>query len=117
LLIHKKNEKESVLGYKFNVADSSKWIEKIGKYEHFGYQVVIGDTELKEANILFDENKVLILELVTLDGKIALPLDVISKKSAITAGVMSEFGNTVNFSENEKYHIVEISGMTFRKEK
>jgi len=117
VLIHKKKDKESVLGYKFKAVDSSKWIEKIGRYEHFGYQIVIGDTELKEANIRLDENKVMILELVTLDGKIALALDVISEKHAITAGVMSEFGFTVNFSENEKYHIVEISGITFRKKK
>lgn len=117
LLIHKKNDRELVLGYKFEATELSKWEERIGKYEHFGYQIVIGDTKFKEANLRLNEDKILILELVTLDDKLALPLDVISDKDAITAGVMSEFGFTVNFTESEKYDIVEISGITFRKKK
>jgi len=117
ILIHKQENKETVLGYKFHGVNSSQWIQKIGIYDHFGYQLIAGDTKLKGANIQLNNDKILILELMTFENTISIPLDVISEKYAITAGVTSGFGYTVKFTEDENYHYIDFAGITFRKEK
>ena len=117
ILIHKQKNNESILGYKFQCADSLQWIEKVGEYEHFGYQLIAGDTKFKGANIQLNNDKVLILELITLENKIPIPLDIISEKYAMTAGVTSGFGYTVKFTEDQNYNYIDFAGITFRKKK
>lgn len=117
VLIHKKVNTESVLGYKFENVDSSKWVHKTGNYKHFGYQLIAGDTKLKGANIILNSDNILILELITFENTIPIPLDVITEKFALTAGITSGFGYTVTFKKDEKYDFIEFAGITFRKEK
>ena len=64
------------------------------------------------------EDNVLIVVLETMENnKFSIPLDVISDKYATTAGLLSGYGMTVTFYENEKYDVISFGGLTFRKEK
>ena len=57
------------------------------------------------------------LELITLENKIPIPLNIFSKKYAITASVTSGFGYIVKFTENQNYNYIDFAGITFRKKK
>lgn len=117
VLIQKNGNNEHVLGYKFSKVDATKWDNKQGYYEHFGYHPLAGDAIFKGVELKLSNDKILILVLETLENKYPIPLDVISEKYATTAGLMSGYGMTVSFIENEKYHIIDFAGLTFRKEK
>ena len=115
ILFHKSGNKESQLGYKLNKFNTSLFSKRLGEYEHYGYQLLVGDTKFKGVEMLLAENRVLILKLITPDGEIPFPLNVISDKYAITGGLGSRLGFTVKFIENDKYDIVDFGGITFRK--
>jgi len=115
ILFHKFGNNESQLGYKLNKLNISLLSKKLGVYEHFGYQLLVGDTKFKGAELSLAENRVLMLKLIALDGEYAFPLNVISDIYAITGGLGSRLGFTVKFIENDKYDIVDFGGITFRK--
>ena len=118
VLIRKNGNNEQVLGYKFGGVDNIHWANKQGYYDHFGYQLIAGDTKFKGVELEISKDNVLILVLETLENnKFTVPLNVISEKYATTAGLMSGYGMTVSFTENEKYYIIDFGGLTFRKEK
>jgi len=118
VLIQKNGNNEHVLGYKFYGVDTTKWNNKQGYYEHFGYQMIAGDTKFKGIELQISEDNILIVVLETMENnRFSVPLDVISENYATTAGLMSGYGMTVSFTENEKYHIIDFGGLTFRKEK
>lgn len=118
VLIQKNDNNEHVLGYKFYGVDTAQWNNKQGYYEHFGYQMIAGDTKFKGIELKISKDKVLMAVLETLENnKFSVPLDIISEKYATTAGLMSGYGMTVSFTENEKYQIIDFGGLTFRKEK
>ncbi|MEO1654988.1 MAG: serine hydrolase [Bacteroidota bacterium] len=117
-LVLKTDRGERVLGYKFNPVKPEKWGDKIGFYEHFGYQMRAGDMKFKGIELKITEDNVLIAVLSALDNvQYALPIDVISNQYGKTAGLLSGYGMTLTFSENEKYHLLDFSGITFRKAK
>lgn len=117
VLIKKKGNNENVLGYKFQGVDKEYWSQKQGNYEHFGYHPLAGDAKFKGVELKLSNDNILILVLETLENKYPILLDVISEKYATTAGLMSGYGITISFTENEKYHIIDFAGLTFRKEK
>lgn len=118
VLIQKNGNNEHVLGYKFYGVDTTKWNNKQGYYEHFGYQMIAGDTKFKGIELQISEDNILIVVLETMENnRFSVPLDVISENYATTAGLMSGYGMSVSFTENEKYHIIDFGGLTFRKEK
>jgi CubicO group peptidase (beta-lactamase class C family) len=117
ILFHKVRDKESLLGFKLNNFSPSIMNKKLGAYEHFGYQLLVGDTKFKGAELSLSGNRVLMLKLIAYDGEYAFPLDVISNEYATTCGLTAGFGYTIKFTENDKYDIVDFGGITFRKQK
>jgi len=117
ILFHKFGNKESQLGYKLNKFNTTLLDQKLGLYEHYGYQLLVGDTKFKGVELSLAEDRILILKLITSDGDIPFPLNVISNEYSITGGLGSRLGFTVKFIENEKYDIVDFGGITFRKTK
>ncbi len=117
ILFHKSGNSESQLGYKLNPLNTSTVRKKLGEYEHFGYQLLVGDTKFNGAELSLAENRVLLLKLLTSDGAFTFPLNVISNEYAITSGLGTGFGYTIKFTENEKYDIIDFGGITFRKMK
>ena len=115
ILFHKVGNNESQLGYKLNKFNASLLNKKLGAYEHYGYQLLVGDTKFKGAELSLAGNRVLILKLITTDGDIPVPLNVISDKYAITGELGARLGFTVKFEENDKYDIIDFGGITFRK--
>lgn len=115
ILFHKVGDSESKLGYKLNNFDTSLFNGKLGSYEHFGYQLLVGDTKFKGADLSVAENRVLMLKLIAFDGGYPFPLNVISDEYAVSGGLGTGYGFTVKFTEDEKYDIVDFGGLTFRK--
>jgi CubicO group peptidase (beta-lactamase class C family) len=117
ILLHKDGNNESRLGYKLNTFNTSLFTKRLGIYEHYGYQLLMGDTKFKGAELSLSGNRVLMLKLITYDGEYAFPLNVISDKYAVTSGLGTGFGFTVKFAGDENYDIVDFGGLTFRKTK
>ena len=117
ILFHKTEAGESQLGYRLNTFDPSQMNKKLGSYEHYGYQLLIGDTKFKGAELLIAGNRILMLKLIADDGEYPFLLDVISDKYAVTSGLGTGFGYTVKFTEDDNYNVVEFGGITFRKPK
>ena len=115
ILFHKAGNKESQLGYRLNPLNSSIFCNKLGEYEHFGYQLLVGDTKFNGAELSLAGNRVLLLKLLTSDGAFTFPLNVISDTHAVTSGLGTGFGYTIKFTENGKYDIIDFGGITFRK--
>ena len=115
ILFHKKKNSESRLGYKLNTFNTSLFTKKLGKYEHYGYQLIMGDTKFKGAELSLSGNRLLMLKLIAFDGEFAFPLNIISNEYAVTSGLGTGFGFTVKFTEDENYNIVDFGGLTFRK--
>ncbi|MBN1184159.1 MAG: beta-lactamase family protein [Bacteroidales bacterium] len=115
ILFYKKGSKESSLGYKLNTFDPSVFTKEVGNYEHYGYQLLVGDTKFKGAELFLDNDKVLMLKLIAYEGEFAFPLNVVSEEYAITSGLGAGFGFTVRFTEDENYDIIDFGGLTFRK--
>jgi CubicO group peptidase (beta-lactamase class C family) len=115
MLFHKVGNAETRLGYrlnKFNTPVMNNWC---GVYEHFGYQLLVGDTKFKGAELFLSEDRILMLKLIAYDGVYAFPLNVISNEYAVTSGLGTGFGFTVRFMEDENYDIIDFGGLTFRK--
>lgn len=117
-LVVKRDQTERILGYKFAGINSNNWQDKTGNYEHFGYQLKAGDMKFESIELKITEDNVL-LAVVNASGNIKypMPIDLISEKYGKTAGLLSGYGWTVTFSENDKYHLIDFAGLTFRKEK
>jgi CubicO group peptidase (beta-lactamase class C family) len=115
ILFHKDGNNESKLGYKLNTFNTSSMAEKYGKYEHYGYQLIMGDTKFKGAELSINNNRILMLKLIAFDGEYPFPLNVISDEYAVTSGLGMGFGFTVRFFEDESYDIIDFGGLTFRK--
>ena len=115
ILFHKEGNNESCLGYKLNTFDTSSMIKKQGRYEHFGYQLLMGDTKFKGAELSLDKERILMLKLIAYDGEYAFPLNIISDEFAVTSGLGTGFGFTVRFTGDKDYNIIDFGGLTFRK--
>jgi len=115
ILFYKKGNNESRLGYKLNTFDISSISKKLGVYEHYGYQLLMGDTKFKGAELSITDDRILMLKLIAFDGEYPFPLNVISDDYAVTSGLGVGFGFTVRFIGDEYYDIVDFGGLTFRK--
>ena len=115
ILFHKEGNNESNLGYKLNTFDTSSMMKKLGMYEHYGYQLIMGDTKFKGAKLSLDNDRILMLKLIAYDEEYPFPLNVISDEYAVTSGLGTGFGFTVRFTEDKDYDIVDFGGITFRK--
>ena len=115
ILFHKNGNNESKLGYKLNTFNTSSMAEKYGKYEHYGYQLIMGDTKFKGAELAIADDRILMLKLIAFDGEYPFPLNVVSDEYAVTSGLGVGFGFTVRFFEDENYNIIDFGGLTFRK--
>ncbi len=117
ILFHKSGNNESRLGYKLNSFNTQSMAEKSGKYEHYGYQLIMGDTKFKGAELSIAEDRILMLKLIAFDGEYPFPLNVVSDEYAVTSGLGVGFGFTVRFLEDENHDIIDFGGLTFRKSK
>jgi hypothetical protein len=117
MLFHESGHHESRLGYRLNPFDPSLFRDWLGDYEHYGYQLIAGDTKFKGAGLSLSNDRVLMLNLVAYDGEYAFPLNVISNEYAVTGGMGSGFGFTVRFREDDLYRIIDFGGITFRSSK
>jgi CubicO group peptidase (beta-lactamase class C family) len=117
MLFHEAGKNETRLGYKLNPFDTSMFREMLGEYEHFGYQLIVGDTQFKGAELSLSDEGVLMLKLIAYDGAFGFPLNVISNEYAITSGLGVGFGFTVKFTEDESYRVIDFGGITFRNRK
>ena len=117
ILFHEKGNNESRLGYKLNTFNTSSITTKLGVYEHYGYQLLMGDTKFKGAELSISDDRILMLKLIAFDGEYSFPLNVISDEYAVTSGLGAGFGFTVRFTGDEYYDIVDFGGITFRKVK
>jgi CubicO group peptidase (beta-lactamase class C family) len=115
ILFHKKGNNESRLGYKLNTFDISSITKKLGVYEHYGYQLLMGDTKFKGAELSIADDRMLMLKLIAFDGEYPFPLNVLSDEYAVTSGLGTGFGYTVKFTNDKNYDIVDFGGLTFRK--
>jgi CubicO group peptidase (beta-lactamase class C family) len=115
ILFHKEGNNESRLGYKLNTFDTSSITKKLGVYEHYGYQLLMGDTKFKGAELSLADDRILILKLIAFDGEYPFPLNVLSDEYAVTSGLGVGFGFTVRFTGDEYYDIIDFGGLTFRK--
>ncbi|MBN1415726.1 MAG: beta-lactamase family protein, partial [Bacteroidales bacterium] len=103
ILFHKNGNNESRLGYKLNSFDTSSMTKKLGIYEHYGYQLLMGDTKFKGAELSIDNDRIMMMKLIAFDGEYPFPLHVISDEYAVTSGLGVGFGFTVRFLEDENY--------------
>ena len=115
ILFHKEGNNESCLGYKLNTFDTSSVIRKLGLYEHYGYQLLMGDTKFKGAELSLDKGRILMLKLIAYDGVYPFPLNIISDEFSVTSGLGTGFGFTVRFTGDKNYDIIDFGGLTFRK--
>ena len=117
-LVVKFDQAERILGYKFESINSKKWQDKTGIYAHFGYQLKAGDMKFESIELQITDDNVL-LAIIRAAGNIQypMPIDLISEKYGKTAGLLSGYGWTLTFSENDTYYLVDFAGLTFRKEK
>ena len=117
-LFIRKGEREYLLGTRLSRINRPLWSKKLGTYEHYGYQMVTGDTKFKQVEIYITEDDVLMLKLTTFGSERTIPLQVISDDYALTSGINSGFGGyNVKFSENKDYQIVDFAGIAFRKKR
>jgi CubicO group peptidase (beta-lactamase class C family) len=117
MLFHKNGNNESRLGYRLNTFNIPSITKKLGVYEHYGYQFIMGDTKFKGAELSIAEDRILMLKLIAYDGEYPFPLNVISDEYAVTSGLGTGFGFTVKFTGDENYDIIDFGGLTFRKTK
>lgn len=64
ILFHKNGNDESRLGYKLNSFNTSSMTKKLGIYEHYGYQLLMGDTKFKGAELSIDNDRILMMKLI-----------------------------------------------------
>lgn len=117
-LFQRIGDREYESGLKLKNVDRSVWENKTGKYRHFGYQMLIGDTKFKEAEIYISEDNVLMMKLTTFGSVRHIPLRIITHDHAVTCGINAGFGGfNVSFPEKDDQKIVDFAGLTFRKDR
>ncbi len=117
-LFQRIGDREYESGLKLKNVDRFVWENKIGKYKHFGYQMLIGDTKFKEAEIYISEDNVLMMKLTTFGSVRHIPLRVVAPNYAVTCGINAGFGGfNVSFSEKDDQKVVDFAGLTFRKDR
>lgn len=115
-LFERIDNREYESGLKLKNVNRAVWEKVIGKYQHFGYQMLIGDTKFKEVEIYLSEDKVLMMKLTTCGSVRSIPLRVIAADYAVTCGINKGFGGfNVSFSEKDNQQVVDFAGLTFRK--
>lgn len=117
MLFHETGGKETRLGYRLNQFDPSTLSKRLGEYEHFGYQLLVGDTKFKAAELYLAENRILMLKLIAYEGAFPFPLNVISDEYAVTSGLGGGFDFNIKFTGDDQYDILDFAGLTFRKAK
>ncbi len=117
-LFQRIGDREYESGLKLKNVDRSVWQNKTGKYKHFGYQMLIGDTKFKEVEIYISEDKVLMMKLTTFGSVRHIPLRTIAPNYAVTCGINAGFGGfTISISEKDDQQVVDFAGLTFRKDR
>lgn len=117
-LFQRIGEREYESGLKLKNVDRSAWKKVIGKYRHFGYQMLIGDTKFKEVEIYISEDNVLMMKLTTFGSVRHIPLRVVAPNYAVTCGINAGFGGfTISISEKDDQQVVDFAGLTFRKDR
>lgn len=116
ILFQRIGQREYNRGYRMAFVDTALWNERIGLYEHFGYQMLIGDSKFKSVEIYLSDDGVLMCRLKTIGSTSEIPLDPFDQDYALTCGLNSGFGGfNVHFKQDGKYRIVDFAGITFRK--
>lgn len=114
-LFRRVNNRDYNLGYWLKPIDPALWSKRIGVYEHYGYQMLIGDSKFKRAELYMSVDSVLMLRLRTMGSFYEMPLDAIAANYALTSGVNSGFGGfNVIFGEDTLYSTLEFAGLRFR---
>ena len=117
-LFRRVDERDRSLGYCLKPVDRSLWSKRIGLYEHYGYQLLIGDSKFKSAELYVSPDSVMMLRLKTLGSSYEIPLDVIDSAYALTSGINSGLGSfNVKFRDDHLYHVLEFAGLSFRMPK
>ncbi|OJV20571.1 MAG: hypothetical protein BGO21_08360 [Dyadobacter sp. 50-39] len=117
-LFRREDNRDYNLGYCLKPIDPSLWSKRTGLYEHYGYQLLIGDSKFKSAELYVSPDSVIMLRLKTLGSSYEIPLDIIDSDHAFTTGINSGFGGfNVKFRDDKLYHILEFAGLTFRMPK
>ncbi|MDH5033993.1 serine hydrolase domain-containing protein [Chryseobacterium cucumeris] len=117
-LFQRIGDREYESGLKLKNVDRSVWENKTGKYKHFGYQMLIGDTKFKEVEIYISEDNVLMMKLTTFGSVRHIPLRIIAPDHAVTCGINAGFGGfNVSFFEKDDQKVVDFAGLTFRKDR
>lgn len=117
-LFQRIGDREYESGLKLKNVDRSVWENKTGKYKHFGYQMLIGDTKFKEVEIYISEDNVLMMKLTTFGSVRHIPLRIIAPDHAVTCGINAGFGGfNVSFSKKDDQKVVDFAGLTFRKDR
>ena len=115
-LIKRIKQREYNLGYKLKNAADKLWMDRIGLYKQFGYQMLIGDSKFKSLELYFSKDHVLMCRLKTMGSTNEIPLDVIDDHTAMSSGVNSGFGGfTVTFKKEGQNMIADFAGITFLK--
>ncbi|WP_157816014.1 serine hydrolase domain-containing protein [Spirosoma pollinicola] len=115
-LFRRVNTRDYNLGYWLRPIDPHIWSNRMGIYEHYGYQLMIGDSKFKRAELYMSADSVLMLRLSTMGSSSEMPLDAIDANYALSSGVNSGFGGVnVIFREAPLYQTLEFAGLSFRK--
>jgi len=117
-LFQRIGDREYEYGLKLKKVNRSVWKKMIGKYRHFGYQMLIGDTKFKEVEIYISEDSVLMMKLTTFGSARSIPLRVIAPNCTVTCGINAGFGGfNASFYEKDGQQVADFAGLTFRKDR
>ncbi|MCB0685054.1 MAG: beta-lactamase family protein [Saprospiraceae bacterium] len=112
----RENKREFEYGLRLDNIDTSVWNSRVGTYEHFGYQMLVGDTKFKSLEIFISKDGVLMMKVTTFGSVRNIPLRVISNNYALTSGINAGFGAfNVQFRGRGKKSIVNFAGLTFKR--
>lgn len=115
-LVFRNKNREYPVGYRLKSFDSSLWKKRVGLYEQYGYQMLIGDSKFKSIEIYITADGVLMCRLKTMGSSNEIPLDVLDDHHAMTTNLATGFGGfTVKFSTDGNDQVVEFGGITFRR--
>ncbi|MFD2583144.1 serine hydrolase domain-containing protein [Pedobacter vanadiisoli] len=115
-LIQRAGQREYNWGYQLKPIDIGLWQKRIGLYQQYGYQMLIGDSKFKSIELYITADMVLMCRLKTMGSTNEIPLDVIDNNHALSSGVNAGFGGfTVTFSTSKGEQLVDFAGITFRK--
>lgn len=117
-LLQRIGHREYNWGYRLKPIDTAFWKKRTGLYEQFGYQLLIGDSKFKSAEIYVTADRVLMCRLKTMGSTNEIPLDVINSHYTFSSGLNSGFGGfNVKFIENGNSQFVDFGGIMYRKSK